>query len=106
MANVVAELNWLHYLLSNLGIQLPCCPVIYCDNVGATQLYSNPVFHFRMKHVAIDFHFIRDQVQNSVLRVTHVSLADRLANALIKPLSCAHFLDLKSKIGLLSRTPS
>jgi hypothetical protein len=59
-----------------------------------------------MKHVAIDFHFIRDQVQNSVLCVAHVSSADQLANALIKPLPYAYFLDLKSKIGLLFRTPS
>ena len=59
-----------------------------------------------MKHVAIDFHFIRDQVQNGVLRVAHVSSADQLADALTKPLPRARFLDLKSKIRLLSQAPS
>ena len=39
-----------------------------------------------MKHVAFDYHFIRDQVQSGALHVTHVSLADQLANALTKPL--------------------
>ncbi|BBH07832.1 transposable element gene [Prunus dulcis] len=106
VANAAAELNWLCYLLTDLRVRLPCCPVIYCDNVGATQLCSNPVFHSRMKHVAVDFHFIRDQVQNGVLRVAHVSSADQLADALTKPLHRARFLDLKSKIGLLSRAPS
>ena len=62
-------------------------PVIYCDNVGATSLYSNPVFHSRMKHVAIDFHFIRDQVQSGSLRVAHVSSKNQLDDALTKPLS-------------------
>jgi hypothetical protein len=52
------------------------------------------------------FGIIRDQVQNSVLCVAHVSSADQLANTLIKPFPYAHFLGLKSKIGLLFRTPS
>ena len=39
-----------------------------------------------MKHVAIDYHFIRDQVQEGALRVTHVSSVDQLADALTKPL--------------------
>ena len=80
--------------------------VIYCDNVGATSLCSNLVFHSRMKHVAIDFHFIRDQVQSGRLRVAHVSSEDQLANALTKPLSRTPFLTLKTKIGLSTRVPS
>ncbi|RVW39413.1 Retrovirus-related Pol polyprotein from transposon RE1 [Vitis vinifera] len=34
-----------------LDITLPTSPVIYCDNVGATYLCSNSVFHSRMKHI-------------------------------------------------------
>ena len=39
-----------------------------------------------MKHVEIDYHFIRDQVQSGALRVTHVSSTDQLVDALTKPL--------------------
>ena len=56
-----------------------------------------------MKHVAIDFHFIRDQVQSGNLRVAHVSSKDQLADALTKPLSRQLFQSLKDKIGLASR---
>ena len=59
-----------------------------------------------MKHVAIDFHFIRDQVQSGALHVAHVSSEDQITNVLTKPLPRQRFLQLKSKIGLLSRTPS
>ena len=105
MANTTVELNWLCYLLIDLGVQFPCRLVIFCDNVGATQLCSNLVFHSRMKHVAINFHFIREQVQTGVLCVVHVSSVDQLADALTKPFLHACFLDLKYKIGLLSQAP-
>jgi hypothetical protein len=44
-----------------------------------------------MKHVAIDFHFIKNQVQNDVLHVARISSADQFADALTKPLHCAYF---------------
>lgn len=59
VANAASELNWICNLLTDLGINLPTPPVIYCDNVGATFLCANPVFHSRMKHIAIDYHFVR-----------------------------------------------
>jgi hypothetical protein len=57
-----------------------------------------------MKHIAIDFHFIKDQVQNGVFHVARISSADQFTNALTKPLHRAHFFfffNLKSKIELL-----
>jgi len=80
--------------------------VIYCDNISATQLSSNPVFHSRMKHVSIDFHFIRERVQSRALRVCHVSSDDQLADALTKSLSRYRFGFLKDKIGLTQGRPS
>jgi len=67
VAATTAELNWVCFLLTDFGVWIPQSPVIYCDNVGATNLCSNMVFHSYMKHLAIDFHFIRDQVQNGAL---------------------------------------
>lgn len=57
-----------------------------------------------MKHVALDFHFIREQVQDGLLRVTHVSSMDQLADALTKPLPRTRFHGLLNKIGLTSRS--
>ena len=57
-----------------------------------------------MKHVGIDFHFIRDKVQIGALRVTHVSSQDQLAAALTKPLPRLRFLLLRSKIGISNRS--
>ncbi|XP_019089224.1 PREDICTED: uncharacterized protein LOC109128017 [Camelina sativa] len=76
VANTTAELRWLTSLLTELGVRLPTSPVVYCDNVGATYLCANLVFHSRMKHIALDYHFIREQVQSGELRVEHVSTKD------------------------------
>ena len=56
------ELQWVKSLLSQLlaPVQLP--PTLFSDNLGATYLSANPIFHSRMKHHEIDYHFVRDLV--------------------------------------------
>ena len=103
VAATVAELCWVCSLLFELCINLVSPPVVYYDNVGATQLSSNPVFHSRMKHVAVDYHFLHDQVQSRALRVAHVSSADQLTDLLTKPLPHSQFQKLRVKIGLFPR---
>ena len=53
-----------------------------------------------MKHIAIDFHFVRERVQRGQLRVSHVSSSDQLADSLTKPLPRVQFSLLRSKIGV------
>lgn len=102
VANASSELIWIASLLHELGIPFDKPPTIYCDNVGATYLCANPVFHSRMKHVALDYHFIRKQVQSGALRVVHVSTKDQLADVLTKPLSRPAFTTMVNKIGVAS----
>lgn len=90
-------------LLQELGVALSSSPVIYCDNIGATQINSNPIFHSRMKHVVVDYHFIRDQVQSDQLSVAHVFSADQLADFLTKPLSTSTFQLFRDRIDLSNR---
>lgn len=106
VANTSSELKWILSLLQELGIPIKRTPTIYCDNVGATYLCANPVFHSRMKHVALDFHFIRNQVRSGTLRVVHVSTKDQLADVMTKPLSRPVFTTLSGKIGIGKPPPS
>ena len=59
-----------------------------------------------MKHLAIDYHFVRDLVQSSAIRVVHVFSRDQLVNALTKSLPRPKLLDLCDKIGVASETLS
>lgn len=50
---------WFKNLLTELGIKLNYIPTLYCDNIGATNLAANPIIHSKMKHVALDYFFVR-----------------------------------------------
>ena len=62
IANVVAKVKWIQSLCSESGLFLNNSPILFCDNVDALYLTANPVFHSRMKHVEIDFHYVREKV--------------------------------------------
>jgi hypothetical protein len=72
VANGVAEAAWLRQLLAELHSTLSRSTLVYCDNVSAVYLSTNPVQHQRTKHVEIDLHFVRDRVAVGDVRVLHV----------------------------------
>ncbi|PNX56481.1 putative copia-type protein [Trifolium pratense] len=101
IGSTTTELLWLQQLLLELGIQLPQPPTIFTDNIGANYLCTNPVFHTRMKHLAIDYHFVRDLVGKKELKVSHVPSSHQLADLLTKPLARNRHDFLTSKIGVV-----
>lgn len=103
VAFIISKITWLHLLLGELIIHLPTIPTVYCDSIGAAYLCANPIFNSRMKHIAIDLHFLREKVKNGGFRVSHVSSTDQLADVLIKSLSRQRLDTLRVKIGVLPR---
>lgn len=67
MANATAEIMWVQTLLRELGVKAPKAAYLWCDNLGATYLSANPVFHARTKHIEVDFHFVRERVYQGLL---------------------------------------
>ena len=103
LADTVAELIWLKALLHELGILVPSPPTLWCDNIGATYLSANPVFHARTKHVEVDFHFVREQVAKGQLHVQFIVTDDQIADVFTKPLSTQRFQLLRSKLQVVPR---
>jgi histone deacetylase 1/2 len=80
MANATAEIIWVQALLRELGVSLRAPPFLWCDNLGATYLSANPVFHARTKHIEIDFHFVRERVASKEIMIKFISSKDQLAD--------------------------
>ncbi|GJU67587.1 ribonuclease H-like domain-containing protein [Tanacetum coccineum] len=72
VANDIAETAWVRNLLQELHVPLRTATLVYCDNVSAVYLSSNPVQHQRTKHIEIDIHFVRDLVATGQVRALHV----------------------------------
>ena len=85
LANGAAEAIWIDSVLTELGVPRQRTPILWCDNLGATYLTANPVFHARTKHIEIDFHFVRERVAACELEVRFISTDDQLADVFTKP---------------------
>jgi len=99
VANTATELLWIQSLLRDLGLQLHYPPKLWCDNIGATYLSINPV---RTKHVAIDFHFVRELVAAKSLEILFIPSFDQLADVLTRPLVSKRFHLLSSELNVRS----
>ncbi|XP_060178331.1 uncharacterized mitochondrial protein AtMg00810-like [Lycium barbarum] len=86
VANVVAESCWLRNLLLELHCPIRKATLVYCDNVSAIYLSSNPVQHQRTKNIEMDIHFVREQVARGHVRVLHVPSRYQIADIFTKGL--------------------
>jgi len=103
MANATAEIIWLESLLAELGIKITQISCLWCDNLGATYLAANPVFHARAKHIEIDFHFVRERVTNKQLQIRFISTNDQLADGFTKALPTQKFEAFVGNLNLQRR---
>ena len=105
VADATAEVIWIQVLLQELGISLSRPPSLWCDNIGATYLTANPIFHRRMKHMEVDYHFVRERVAMKQLDVRTISSKDQLADIMTKALPAPTFNYLRCNLNLLDRRP-
>ncbi|CAO2182415.1 unnamed protein product [Urochloa humidicola] len=101
VANGVAEASWLRQLLTELHSPLARSTLVYCDNVSAVYLSSNPVQHQRTKHVEIDLHFVRDRVAVGQVRVLHVPTTSQFADIFTKGLPSSTFSEFRSSLNIV-----
>ncbi|GAA0161781.1 transmembrane signal receptor [Lithospermum erythrorhizon] len=93
------QLIWMKQMLEEYGVKLGVM-TLYCDNMSAISISKNPVQHSRTKHIDIRHHFIRNLVEEGVVKLEHVSSDKKLADILSKGLDVNQFEYLKTALGL------
>ncbi|BBH07344.1 hypothetical protein Prudu_019255 [Prunus dulcis] len=100
LAHCAADISWIRQVLCDLHMIIPEAPLLHSDNLSALALSANPVFHSRIKHLDVDFHFIRERVQSKDLIVQYVPTDEQVADILTKGLHSPIFLKHCSNLSL------
>ncbi|GAA0153218.1 transmembrane signal receptor [Lithospermum erythrorhizon] len=101
MAHEVCEVVWIKRLYEELDMKYDGPIQLYCDNQSAISIAHNPVQHDRTKHVEVDRHFIKEKIENKIIKIEYVHTGQQLADILTKGLSELSFNVLLGKLGLI-----
>lgn len=99
MAHGLCEGMWLQRLLSEIKAPMLKPMELFCDNQAAISIAKNPVYHDRTKHVEIDRHFIKEKLEDGVIKLSYIPTGSQVADVFTKALSRASFDVLCSKLG-------
>ncbi|GJS97299.1 retrovirus-related pol polyprotein from transposon TNT 1-94 [Tanacetum coccineum] len=100
-----AQVMWMRTRLQDYGFNYNKIP-LYCDSQSAIAISCNPVQHFRTKHIHTRYHFIKEQVENGIIKLYFVRTEYQLADMFTKALSEDRFQYLVKRIGMRCLTPT
>lgn len=63
-------------VIQDLQITRTAPPFLHCDNISALSFAANPGFHACSKHIEVDFHYVKERIENKQLKVVHVASVD------------------------------
>ncbi|WVZ08184.1 hypothetical protein V8G54_021530 [Vigna mungo] len=100
LANVTCELQWLTYILQDFHISIVQPTIVYCDNRSTIQNTTNQVFHERTKHIEIDCHIVKENINNDLLKLLPISTNEQVVDLFTKLLAQSTFKYLKFRLGM------
>ncbi|GKF00860.1 hypothetical protein Tco_0027783 [Tanacetum coccineum] len=101
LSGCCAQILWMCSQPTDYGFQFNKIHLYY-DNKSAITLCCNNVQHSRAKHIDVRYHFIKEQVENGIVKLYFVRTEYQLADIFTKPLPRERFNFLIEKLGMRS----
>ena len=92
---------WLKQLLKGMKEDITEPMIIYCDNTSAINILKNPMIYTKTKHIAVTYHYLRELVQDKIVRMEYVYTKEQLAKIFTKALPNEPHEYLKSQLWIL-----
>lgn len=73
---------------------------LYNDNQSAQKLVYNPVFHNRTKHIDVKYHYIRELVEQEIVKLCYLPTEKMIADIMTKGLHAAKHKFCFENLGL------
>ena len=100
LLHALKEQMWILRFLNEIGYNVDDQNVIYCDNQGAIALANNPEHHARTKHIDIQYHFVRNCVEDGRTRLEYCPTEDMVADGFTKGLGPERHRRLGKAMGI------
>lgn len=101
LASTISELVWLLGMLKEVGDEVQLSVQVYSDDKIAIQIATNSVYRERTKHIEINYHFIREKLQQGLINVNYLPTKEQPVDVLTKGLSRLQHSHLLSNLGVL-----
>jgi hypothetical protein len=98
--HALKEQIWLLRFLREIGYDISNQNIIYCDNQSAIALAHNPEHHARTKHIDIQYHFVRNCVEDGTTRLEYCPTEDMVADGFTKALGPERQRKLARMMGM------
>ncbi|KAE8665697.1 Esterase/lipase/thioesterase family protein isoform 2 [Hibiscus syriacus] len=93
------EAIWLTMLLEELGHNQEYVS-LFCDSQSALHLVRNPTFHSRTKHIRVQYHFIREKVEEGTVDMQKIHSKDNITDFMTNAINADKFTWCRSSCGL------
>ena len=98
------EAIWIWSILEDMGENQEEPTAIKCDNQSSIKLENNLVYHVRSKHIEIQHHFVRENIQSKENDFLYCNTNESVDCIFIKPLGKDKFEICRDRSCVIENT--
>jgi hypothetical protein len=95
------EAIWLQRFCSGIGLVQQAVR-LDCESQSEIFLAKNPTYHSKTKHIDVQYHFVRDMVEEKKVFLEKVDTLKNVADSLTKSMSTKKFSWCRVTMGIVS----